>query len=117
MPCVLIKILSHASAKKEENKKAEGLQISHFYWSFSRDNVAVKGLNPPSHTEEAIHGIIHQRDNNHIPEQRILKASLQNQHQKESESLVTKPAPEKVARGTSEISLKVNSQDLGKVRL
>jgi len=28
-----MKILSHASAKKE-NKKAEGFQISHFYWSF-----------------------------------------------------------------------------------
>ena len=29
---------------KKENKKAEGFQISHFYWSFSSDIMAVKGL-------------------------------------------------------------------------
>ena len=35
-----MEILSHASAKK----KAEGFQILHFYWSFSNDIMAVKGL-------------------------------------------------------------------------
>ena len=38
-------LLSHASAKKKE-KKTQGFQISHFYWSFSNDIVAVKWLNP-----------------------------------------------------------------------
>ena len=43
MLCVWMKILSHASAKKE-TKKAEGFQISRLYWSFSSDIKAVKGL-------------------------------------------------------------------------
>ena len=43
MLSVLIKIFSHASAKNKK-KKAEGFQISQFYWSFSSDNLAVKGL-------------------------------------------------------------------------
>ena len=38
--CVLMEILSHVSAKK----KAEGFQILHFYWLFSNDIMAVKGL-------------------------------------------------------------------------
>ena len=29
---------------KKEDKKAEGFQISHFYWLFLSDIVAVKGL-------------------------------------------------------------------------
>ena len=29
----------------KEDKKAERFQISHFYWSFSNDSMAVKGLN------------------------------------------------------------------------
>ena len=29
---------------EKENKKAEGFHISHFYWSFSSENMAVKGL-------------------------------------------------------------------------
>ena len=45
MLCVLTKTLSHAGAKKE-NKKAEGFQVLHFYWSFSNDIMAVKGLKP-----------------------------------------------------------------------
>ena len=31
---------------KTEDKKAEGFQILHFYWSFSSDIMAVKGSNP-----------------------------------------------------------------------
>ena len=38
-----MKILSHANAKKK-TKKAEGFQISHFYWSFSSDIMAAKEL-------------------------------------------------------------------------
>ena len=34
---------------KKEDKKAEGFQISHFYWSFSSDIMAVKGLNKSYH--------------------------------------------------------------------
>ena len=30
--------------KKKKEKKAAGLQISHFYWSFSSDIMAVEGL-------------------------------------------------------------------------
>ena len=45
MLCVLMKILSHASAKKED-KNDQGFQIWHFYWSFSSDIMAVKGLIP-----------------------------------------------------------------------
>ena len=29
---------------KKEDKKSEGFQILHFYWSFSSDIMAVKGL-------------------------------------------------------------------------
>ena len=43
MLCGLRKIFPHAGAKKED-KKAYGLQIWHFYWSFSNDIQAVKGL-------------------------------------------------------------------------
>ena len=39
MQCVLMKILSHAGAKK----KTKRLTILHFCWSFSSDIVAVKG--------------------------------------------------------------------------
>ena len=43
-----MKILSYANAikkkKKSNNKKAEGFQISHFYWLFPSDVTAVKGL-------------------------------------------------------------------------
>jgi len=45
MLCILMKILSHASAKKED-KNDQGFQIWHFYWSFSSDIMAVKGLIP-----------------------------------------------------------------------
>ena len=62
--CVLTKILSHASAKKKrerererrkkkkKKKKALGFQISHFYWSFSGDIMAVKGLKGSPNVEE-----------------------------------------------------------------
>ena len=40
---VLIKLFSHASEKKR-NRKDEEFQISHFYWSFSSDIIAMKGL-------------------------------------------------------------------------
>ena len=40
---VLMRILSHANAKKKM-KKAYGFQILHFYGSFSNDIMAVKGL-------------------------------------------------------------------------
>ena len=40
---ILIKIVSHASAKKK--KMAHGFQISHCYWSFSSNIMAVKWLN------------------------------------------------------------------------
>ena len=43
MLSVLMKILSHASAKKK-TKKAYGFQISPFYWSFSSGIMAVKRL-------------------------------------------------------------------------
>ena len=42
-----MKTLSHANSKKKEKgeeKKAYGFQISHFYWSFSSDITAMKGL-------------------------------------------------------------------------
>ena len=45
--CGLIKILSHASAKKKKKKGfgvSTGFQLSLFYWSFSSDIMAVKGL-------------------------------------------------------------------------
>ena len=43
MLCVWI--LSHASAKKKKKKKKKkGVQISHFYWLFLSDIVAVEGL-------------------------------------------------------------------------
>ena len=41
--CVLMEILSHAGAEKED-KKVSGFKISYFYWSFSGDTMAVKGL-------------------------------------------------------------------------
>ena len=44
MLCVLVEILSHASAKKED-KKAYGFLISHFYGSLSNDIMAMNGLN------------------------------------------------------------------------
>ena len=44
MLCVLMKILSHDGAEKKY-KNAEGFQISHFYWLFSSDTMAVKGVN------------------------------------------------------------------------
>ena len=44
MLCVLIKVLSHANVKKKTN--VLGFKISHFYWSFSSDIIAVKGLKP-----------------------------------------------------------------------
>ena len=40
---VLMAILSHASVKKK-TKKAYGFQTLHFYWLFSSDIMAVKGL-------------------------------------------------------------------------
>ena len=40
------KNLSHATCQCE--KKAEGFQISLFYWLFSKDVMAVKGLNTMS---------------------------------------------------------------------
>ena len=43
MLCVLMKILSHVSAKKK-GKKAEGFQILHLYLSFSSDTMVVKGF-------------------------------------------------------------------------
>ena len=44
MLCASMKMLSHDSAKnKTETVKAEFL-ILHFYWSFSSDTMAVKGL-------------------------------------------------------------------------
>ena len=45
------------------------------------------------------------------------KASLQNQHQKDSQKPRYKTSTREGCKGDSEISLKVNSQDLGKVRL
>jgi len=47
--CVLMKILNFYTQK--EDKKAEEFEISQFYWSFSSDLMAVKGLNGqnPSH--------------------------------------------------------------------
>ena len=48
MLCVLMKILSHASAKKrrkkEEDKQASGFKISHFFVPFTNDIMAVKEL-------------------------------------------------------------------------
>ena len=46
--CVLMEILSHASAKNEG--KNSGFQISHFYESYSNDIMAVKGLTNPKPT-------------------------------------------------------------------
>ena len=41
---VLTRILSHASAKKEKTETVTGFKLLHFYWSFSSDIMAVKGL-------------------------------------------------------------------------
>ena len=35
----------HRPVRKKENKNALGFETSHFYWSFSSDIMAVKGLN------------------------------------------------------------------------
>ena len=43
MLLVLMKILSHAYAKKK-TKRPKGFQISRLYWPFSSDIMAVKGL-------------------------------------------------------------------------
>ena len=44
--CVLIKVLSHANAKKKEGKKkAEGFKLSHFYWSLSKRLHGTEGVN------------------------------------------------------------------------
>ena len=40
-----MEILSHASVKK---KTVYGFQISHFYWPFSSDIIAVEGLKASS---------------------------------------------------------------------
>ena len=45
MLCVLMEILSHASAKKK-TKGLKGFPILHFHWSFSSNIMAVKGLTP-----------------------------------------------------------------------
>ena len=39
--------------QKNEEKGVKEFQILHFYWSFSRDIVAVKGLMPPTGFKEA----------------------------------------------------------------
>ena len=47
MLCVLTEILSVLHIKRETKKKErllKAFQISHFYWSYSNDIVAVKGL-------------------------------------------------------------------------
>ena len=36
---------------EKKNKKAEVFQISHYYWSFSSDIMAVKGLNKNKNAE------------------------------------------------------------------
>ena len=54
MLCVLIKFLSHASAKQQQKtktkKRQKGLKVSNFgLWSFSSDIMAVKGLTCQPH--------------------------------------------------------------------
>ena len=44
MVCVLMKILSYARAKNKRKRLKAFKLISHFYWSFSSDNMAVKRL-------------------------------------------------------------------------
>ena len=43
MLCVLMEIITHASAKKK-TKRPKGFQISHFYGLFLNATMAVKGL-------------------------------------------------------------------------
>ena len=40
-----MKIISHSSAKKR-TKMRKGFKFEHFYWLFSSDTMAVKGLKP-----------------------------------------------------------------------
>ena len=50
MPCVLVKILLHAGAKKK-TKLLTGFQILYFNWLFSSDVMSVKGLKRLNGTE------------------------------------------------------------------
>ena len=43
MLCVVMKVLSHASVKKGTKRLKVLFFISHIYWSFSSDIMAVKG--------------------------------------------------------------------------
>ena len=49
--CFDKKIFSHASAKRG-TKRIKRVQISRFYWSFSSDIMAVKGLKPEKQTNK-----------------------------------------------------------------